>query len=68
MDRICIDTLYFGDCSLVKSSKRLGMPELFEYYGFLDWYDKDIHVKAIRYFEKFYPSSMIYLSQEGFAP
>ena len=68
MDRICIDTLYLGDGSLGKTSKRLGMPELFEKYGFLDWYDKDIHVKAIRYFEKFYPSSMIYLSQEGFAP
>ncbi|NEW02430.1 radical SAM protein [Bacillus megaterium] len=68
MNRICIDTLYLGDGSLGKTSKRLGMPELFEKYGFLDWYDKDIHVKAIRYFEKFYPSSMIYLSQEGFAP
>ncbi len=40
------------------------MPELFEEHGFPDWYDKDIHIKAIRYFEKFYPSSMIYLSQE----
>lgn len=68
VDRICIDTLSIGDGSLGKRSERLGMPKLFQEHGLEKWYDKNLHVKAVKHFQKFFPADIIRVSKEGFGP
>lgn len=67
VDHIWIDTLSIGDGSMGKRSERLGMPKLFEEHALSKWYQKDLHVRVEKYFNKYFPSEMIRVSkQEAF--
>ncbi|MEH7309057.1 SPL family radical SAM protein, partial [Neobacillus drentensis] len=52
VDHIWIDTLSIGDGAMGKRSERLGMPQLFEENGLSQWYQKDLHLKVEKYFNK----------------
>ncbi|WP_176541013.1 MULTISPECIES: radical SAM protein [unclassified Bacillus (in: firmicutes)] len=67
VDHIWIDTLSIGDGAMGKRSERLGMPLLFEEHQLTDWYQKDIHVRVEKYFNKYFNSEKIRVSkQEAF--
>ncbi|TWD96416.1 DNA repair photolyase [Neobacillus bataviensis] len=67
VDHIWIDTLSIGDGALGKRSERLGMPTLFEEHKLADWYQKDLHVRVEKYFNKYFNSEIIRVSkQEAF--
>ncbi|MEH7748705.1 radical SAM protein, partial [Neobacillus drentensis] len=53
VDHIWIDTLSIGDGSMGKRSERLGMPQLFQEHELSQWYQKDLHVKVEKYFNKY---------------
>lgn len=63
VDYIWIDTLLIGDGSDGKRSARLGMPALFEEHDLSKWYQRDIHMKVQKYFQKYYPEEMIRVSK-----
>jgi DNA repair photolyase len=67
-DHIWIDTLSIGDGSMGKRSERLGMPILFEEQGLSKWYQKDLHVKVEKYFNKYFRSEMIRVSKKEAFP
>lgn len=67
-DHIWIDTLSIGDGSMGKRSERLGMPKLFEEQGLSKWYQKDLHVKVEKYFNKYFRSEMIRVSKKEAFP
>ncbi|MFX4303233.1 radical SAM protein [Alicyclobacillus tolerans] len=64
VDRVWIDTLSIGDGSLGKRSERLGMPQLFQEHGFIDWYKSDLHLQVAHYFKKFFPQDKVLVSRE----
>lgn len=64
VERIWIDTLSIGDGSMGKRSERLGMPKLFEEHELSKWYQKDLHVRVEKYFNKYFPSEMIRVSKK----
>ncbi|MEK5082534.1 SPL family radical SAM protein [Bacillus sp. FSL H8-0515] len=64
VDRIYIDTLNIGDGAMGKRSERLGMPFLFNENELSDWYQKNIHLKVEKYFKKFFPNEIIYMSKD----
>jgi DNA repair photolyase len=67
VDHIWIDTLSIGDGSMGKRSERLGMPNLFLEHGLSQWYQKDLHVKVEKYFNKYFSNRMVRVSkQEAF--
>ncbi|MCM3727908.1 radical SAM protein [Neobacillus cucumis] len=67
VDHIWIDTLNIGDGAMGKRSERLGMPTLFEEHELADWYQKDLHVRVEKYFNKYFNSEKIRVSkQEAF--
>ncbi|MFP5108660.1 SPL family radical SAM protein [Neobacillus sp. C211] len=63
VDHIWIDTLSIGDGAMGKRSERLGMPNLFEQHGLTQWYEKNLHVKVEKYFNKSFPSQIIRVSK-----
>jgi DNA repair photolyase len=67
-DHIWIDTLSIGDGSMGKRSERIGMPKLFEEQGLSKWYQKDLHVKVEKYFNKYFRSEMIRVSKKEAFP
>ncbi|QGQ44823.1 SPL family radical SAM protein [Metabacillus sediminilitoris] len=67
-DHIWIDTLSIGDGLMGKRSERLGMPKLFEEHGLSKWYQKDLHVKVEKYFNKYFRSEMIRVSKKEAFP
>jgi DNA repair photolyase len=68
VDHIWIDTLSIGDGAMGKRSERLGMPNLFEEHGLTQWYEKNLHVKVEKYFEKYFPSQIIRVSKNDAFP
>ncbi|PGQ46330.1 MULTISPECIES: SPL family radical SAM protein [Bacillus cereus group] len=64
VDRIYIDTLNIGDGAMGKRSERLGIPFLFNENKLLDWYQKDIHLRVEKYFNKFFPNEIIYMAKD----
>lgn len=68
VDHIWIDTLTIGDGALGKRSENLGMPNLFEQHGLTRWYEKNLHVKVEKYFNKYFPSQMIRVSKNDAFP
>jgi DNA repair photolyase len=68
VDHIWIDTLSIGDGAMGKRSERLGMPKLFEEHGQTRWYEKTLHVKVEKYFNKYFPSEMIRVSKNDAFP
>ena len=68
IDHIWIDTLSIGDGSMGKRSERLGMPQLFQEHELSQWYQKDIHVKVEKYFNKYFPSDIIRVSKNEAFP
>lgn len=68
VDRIWIDTLSIGDGLMGRRSQKLGMPGLFEDNELSAWYQKDIHVKVEKFFEKHFPSNMIRVSKSEAFP
>lgn len=64
VDRVWIDTLSIGDGSLGKRSERLGMPQLFQEHGFIEWYKSDLHLQVAHYFKKFFPQDKVLVSRE----
>ncbi|WP_204519134.1 SPL family radical SAM protein [Brevibacillus fulvus] len=68
VDRIWIDTLNIGDGSMGKRSARLGMPQLFETHGLAQWYERNIHVRVAKYFQKTFPQEMIHISRDQAFP
>jgi DNA repair photolyase len=67
VDHIWIDTLSIGDGMMGKRSERLGMPQLFQEQGLTKWYQKDLHLKVKKYFNKYFSSELIRVSkQEAF--
>ncbi|NHC40580.1 radical SAM protein [Bacillus sp. MM2020_1] len=68
VDHIWIDTLSIGDGAMGKRSERLGMPNLFEEHGQSRWYEKNLHVKVEKYFNKYFPSEMIRVSKNDAFP
>nr|WP_237690694.1 radical SAM protein [Paenibacillus caui] len=64
VDRIYIDTLNIGDGAMGKRSERLGMPFLFNENELSGWYQKNIHLKVEKYFKKFFPDEIIYVSKD----
>jgi DNA repair photolyase len=68
VDHIWIDTLSIGDGAMGKRSERLGMPKLFEEHGLTRWYEKNLHVKVEKYFNKYFPSQMIRVSKNDAFP
>jgi len=68
VDHIWIDTLSIGDGSMGKRSERLGMPQLFQEHELSQWYQKDIHVKVEKYFNKYFPSDIIRVSKNEAFP
>ncbi|MBV7506493.1 radical SAM protein [Bacillus sp. sid0103] len=68
VDHIWIDTLSIGDGAMGKRSERLGMPQLFEENGLSQWYQKDLHLKVEKYFNKYFPSQMIRVSKKEAFP
>jgi DNA repair photolyase len=67
-DHIWIDTLSIGDGSMGTRSERLGMPKLFDEQGLSKWYQKDLHVKVEKYFNKYFRSEMIRVSKKEAFP
>ncbi|OZB98761.1 radical SAM protein [Paenibacillus sp. XY044] len=67
-DYVWIDTLLIGDGMLGKRSARLGMPALFEEHWLTPWYDKDIHHRVLKYFQKYFPPDRIRVSKEEAFP
>jgi len=66
-DHIWIDTLTIGDGAMGKRSERLQMPSLFDENELSDWYQKDLHVKVEKYFNKTFSNGMVRVSkQEAF--
>ncbi|WP_413300092.1 radical SAM protein [Bacillus sp. 1P10SD] len=63
VDHIWIDTLSIGDGAMGKRSERLGMPKLFEEHGQSRWYEKNLHLKVEKYFNKYFSSEMIRVSK-----
>ena len=68
VDHIWIDTLSIGDGAMGKRSERLGMPNLFEEHELTRWYEKNLHVKVEKYFNKYFPSEMIRVSKNDAFP
>ena len=68
VDHIWIDTLSIGDGAMGKRSERLGMPNLFKQHGLTRWYEKNLHVKVEKYFNKYFPSEMIRVSKNEAFP
>ena len=68
VDHIWIDTLSIGDGAMGKRSERLGMPNLFEEHELTQWYEKNLHVKVEKYFNKYFSSQMIRVSKFGAFP
>jgi DNA repair photolyase len=68
VDHIWIDTLSIGDGSFGKRSERLGMPNLFEEYGLSKWYQRELHVKVEKYFNKYFYRQMIRVSKKEAFP
>ncbi|MED1791411.1 radical SAM protein [Brevibacillus nitrificans] len=68
VDRIYIDTLNIGDGSRGKRSERLGMPFLFKENELSGWYQMDIHLRVEKYFKKFFPEEMIFISSDKVYP
>jgi DNA repair photolyase len=68
VDHIWIDTLSIGDGAMGKRSERLGMPNLFEEHELTRWYEKNLHVKVEKYFNKYFPSEMIRISKNDAFP
>jgi len=67
-DYVWIDTLLIGDGMLGKRSARLGMPALFEEHGLTPWYDRDIHLRVLKYFKKHFPADRIRVSKKEAFP
>jgi len=68
VDHIWIDTLSIGDGAMGKRSERLGMPNLFKQHGLTRWYEKNLHMKVEKYFNKYFPSEMIRVSKNEAFP
>jgi DNA repair photolyase len=68
VDHIWIDTLSIGDGAMGKRSEKLGIPSLFEEHELTRWYEKNLHVKVEKYFNKYFPSKMIRVSKNDAFP
>ncbi|WP_102346073.1 SPL family radical SAM protein [Bacillus sp. Marseille-P3661] len=68
VDHIWIDTLSIGDGLMGKRSERLGMPQLFQEHELSQWYQKDLHVRVEKYFNKYFPSEIIRVSKNEAFP
>jgi DNA repair photolyase len=68
VDHIWIDTLNIGDGSMGKRSERLGMPQLFQEHELSQWYQRDLHVKVEKYFNKYFPYEIIRVSKNEAFP
>ncbi|MGG1678546.1 SPL family radical SAM protein [Neobacillus sp. NRS-1170] len=67
VDHIWIDTLSIGDGAMGKRSERLGMPNLFHEHGLSKWYQKDLHIKVEKHFNKYFLKGIVRVSkQEAF--
>jgi DNA repair photolyase len=67
-DHIWIDTLAIGDGAMGKRSERLGMPALFAKHGQLRWYEKNLHDRVEKYFNKYFPGHMLRVSKNDAFP
>ncbi|MDN3015905.1 radical SAM protein [Paenibacillus sp. BSR1-1] len=67
VDHIWIDTLSIGDGAMGKRSERLGMPNLFHEHELSKWYQKDLHIKVEKHFNKYFLKGIVRVSkQEAF--
>lgn len=67
-DRITLDSFTLGDGANGRRSASLGMRERLDALGLADWYAPDKIKEVQRQFAAHFPTDVIYVSQDGFAP